>query len=501
MTKPSAWKKASAAFVLCAATAIAAPAQILKTLANFDGTDGSQATGVLVQGADGGLYGTASVGGGTKCINDATCGIVYKFTPDGNLITLHSFCLNSFPTCPDGAIPQGLVQATDGNFYGTTSLGGTGVGSTNNVCGNESTTYGCGTVFRITPAGKLTTIYNFCVQPNCIDGAYPGGALVQAANGKLYGTTSAGGVSSSGHYGNGTVFEITTEGKLTTLHRFVGSDGSYPSMLMQAIDGAFYGTTYNGGAYGEPALSGTVFKLTPEGTLTTLYSFCGQVRCLDGSDPNSLIQAIDGNFYGTTLDNGAYLSGTIFEITPQGKLTTLHTFCSVQPNCLDGAIPLSLVQATDENFYGTTRSNGVNGFGTVFEITAEGTLTTFHSFDNFDGALPGAGLLQATNGNFYGTTSAGGAYQFGTLFSLSMGLGPFVKTLPAAAKLGAEIGILGTELTGASNVMFNGTPAKFSVSSPTLILATVPTGATTGYVAVTTPSGTLTSNVPFYVIP
>jgi uncharacterized repeat protein (TIGR03803 family) len=131
----------------------------------------------------------------------------------------------------------------------------------------------------------------------------------------------------------------------------------------------------------------------------------------------------------------------------------------------------------------------------------EGTLTTLYSFNGFDGAVPGASLLQATNGNFYGTTTGGGANKEGTLFGLSMGLGQFVETLPAAAKVGAEIGILGTNLTGASSVTLNGIPAQFSVRSASLILATIPSGATTGYVTVTTPSGTLTSNVPFHVIP
>jgi uncharacterized repeat protein (TIGR03803 family) len=498
MVGPARWEQGCIAFLFCAATAIAAPAQIFTTLANFDGTDGTQAIGVLVQGAGGGLYGTANVGGDTKCLGGETCGTVYKFTPDGELTALHSFCLNSLPTCPDGARPSaGLVQATDGNFYGTTWLGGS-VRAAHNPCWRGGID-GCGTVFRITPAGRLTTIYDFCSRPNCIDGSEPSGALVQAANGGFYGTTDFGGVSADGVQGRGTVFEITAEGKLTTLHRFVGSDGSYPNTLIQATDGNFYGTTYDGGAYGEPELSGTVFKMTPEGKLTTLYSFCGQVRCLDGSAPDSLVQAADGNFYGTTRGNGAYLSGTFFEITPQGKLTTLYTFCSVRPNCADGDGPISLVQATDGNFYGTAQG-GVNGMGTVFEITAEGTLTTLYSFNGFDGALPGGGLLQATNGNFYGTTSSGGAYRYGTLFSLSVGLGPFVAFVRDSGKVGQTGGILGQGFTGTTSVSLNGIPAKFKVKSDTFVEATVPPGATTGFVAVVTPSGTLTSNVQFHVL-
>jgi uncharacterized repeat protein (TIGR03803 family) len=212
------------------------------------------------------------------------------------------------------------------------------------------------------------------------------------------------------------------------------------------------------------------------------------------------VQGTNGNFYGVTGSGGTHEAGTVFEITPQGKLTTLYSFCAVQPNCADGAIPVGVTQATDGNIYGTTGSNGANGFGTVFDITAEGVLTTLYSFDGFDGAFPGAGLLQRTNGSFYGTTTGGGTYTDGTLFSLDMGLGPFVAFVRGAAKVGQDFGILGQGFTGTTSVSLNGTPASFTVVSDTLIRATVPAGATTGYVIVNTPSGTLTSNVPFQVI-
>ncbi len=176
-----------------------------------------------------------------------------------------------------------------------------------------------------------------------------------------------------------------------------------------------------------------------------------------------------------------------------------------------GNPPRALIQATDGNFYGTTYGGGADGSGTVFKITPSGTLTTLHSFDGTDGANPVAALIQDTNGNLYGTTEGGGTNldcgdrQFpqpcGTIFSLSVGLGPFVKTLPAAGKVGAEIGILGTNLTGATAVTFNGTTAQFKVASPTLILTHVPTGAKTGEINVALPGGTLSSNVPFYVLP
>jgi uncharacterized repeat protein (TIGR03803 family) len=178
-------------------------------------------------------------------------------------------------------------------------------------------------------------------------------------------------------------------------------------------------------------------------------------------------------------------------------LTTLHSFDNT-----DGTNPNGgLVQATDGNFYGTTVGGGANGGGTVFKITSNGTLTTLHSFAGADGANPYAGLIQATDGNFYGTTAWGGVNDTGIVFSLSVGLGPFVKTQTASARVGVEVKILGNDLTGASSVMFNGTAAVFTVVSSSLIKTTVPTGASTGFVTVTTPSGTLTSNVEFRVRP
>jgi uncharacterized repeat protein (TIGR03803 family) len=159
---------------------------------------------------------------------------------------------------------------------------------------------------------------------------------------------------------------------------------------------------------------------------------------------------------------------------------------------------MALVQGSDGNFYGTT-SGGDYNQGTVFEISPSGTLTTLHSFNGTDGSSPNSALVQDTNGDFYGTTYEGGAYGYGTVFSLSTGLAPFVKTQPAYGKAGKVIKILGTDLTGATSVTFNGVPAAFKVISKSLIGATVPVGATTGSVLVTTPSGALSSNVVFRV--
>jgi uncharacterized repeat protein (TIGR03803 family) len=225
-----------------------------------------------------------------------------------------------------------------------------------------------------------------------------------------------------------------------------------------------------------------------------------------------LAQGTDGNFYGTTEYGGTNTNsscpggcGTIFEITPSGALTTLYDLCSQGgSSCTDGYYPEgALVQATslDGNLYGTTYGGGANGDGTVFKITPTGTLTTLHSFDGTDGANPYAGLVQDTNGKFYGTASSGGANGDGVIFSLSVGLGPFVETNPASGKVGAHVKILGSNLTGATGVTFNGTAATFTVKSKSEITTTVPSGATTGTVQVVIPGRVLSSNVPFTVTP
>ncbi len=473
MTKLNGWKQACAVFLFCAAMAVASPAQKFTTLVNFDETNGSHPWyESLIQGTDGNYYGTTE-GGGT-----GVGGTVFQITRGGTLTPLYSF------DGTDGQSPYaGLLQAANGNFYGTTYQGGA-----NNA----------GTVFQITPGGTLTPLYNFCAKTNCSDGGYPYAGLVQATNGNLYGTTYGGGA-----YGNyGTVFEITPEGTLTTLHSFCAKaqcpDGALPyAGLVQATNGDLYGTTYGGGAYGD---YGTVFKITTAGKLTTLHSF----DYTDGWLPEGgLVQATNGSFYGTTSSGGPNENGTVFKITAAGKLTTLYSFCA-QANCTDGTNPTAgLVQGTDGDFYGTTVEGGANNgnYGTIFKITPGGTLTTLHSFDGTDGEAPYGGLLQATSGTFYGTTEVSTTTGYGTVFSLSMGLGAFVETQPTSGAVGAPVIIRGDNLTGTTAVTFHGTAATFSVVSSSEITTTVPPGATTGTVEVTTPSGTLKSNVKFRVTP
>jgi uncharacterized repeat protein (TIGR03803 family) len=501
-------KRACAIFLLCATMAMALTAQTFKTLHSFAGypTGGADPSAGLVQATNGDLYGTTQAGGAKYGASGNGSGTVFKMTPGGTLMTLYSFCTQS--GCTDGANPSaGLVQATNGDLFGTTSGGGAN---------------GNGTIFRITPTGSLTTLYSFCSQSGCTDGAGPYGGLVQAANGDLYGTTQGGGSAASSS--DGTVFKMTPGGALTTIYSFCSqsacTDGADPSAgLVQATNGDLYGTTVlGGGPCYSPVGCGTVFKITPSGTLTTLHRFCLDAQssaCTDGEEPwGGLVLGTDGEFYGTTYQGGVnpgfdgYDAGTVFKITQNGKLTTLYNFCS-QSGCTDGQLPFAgLAQATDGNIYGTTEYGGINcapnGCGTVFKITPSGMLTTLYSFCSqpvcADGSEPVAALVQDTNGDLYGTTGFP-TNGDGTVFALSVGLGPFVKTRPAIGEVGSFVEILGSELTGATSVTFNGTAATFTVVSRTLIKATVPAGASTGKVHVVTPGGTLLGNVSFVVVP
>lgn len=481
MTKLSAWK-ACIVLVLFAANAVAASAQTYTTILDFDGSNGRNPYAPVIQGLDGNFYGT------TQSDSQVPGGALFGVTSTGTLNGLYTFCEK--PACPDGATPYGaLVLATDQNFYGTTEAGGTGK---------------AGTVFRITRRGKLTTLYNFCQNSNCSDGGAPTAGLIQAADGNFYGTTQAGGV------GYGTIFSISPAGAFTTVFTFDGGRrfGGLPvGGLVQASDGAFYGTTTT---TGHGLLDGgTVFRMTQAGELRTLHIFCSQPNCADGSFPvASLLQGADGSLYGTTTVGGLCATnvpcGTIFKIAQDGTFSILYSFCS-QPNCTDGAQPAgALIQATDGKLYGTTVQGGANNGGTIFSITSDGTMTKLNDFGS-DGALPYSALLQSTSGIFYGTTLEGGhatdCTGCGTVFKFNIGLGPFVRFLNATGVVGQKLGILGQGLTGTTSVSLNGIPASFTVVSDTFIEATVPAGATTGYVTVTTPNGTLTSNVPFHVIP
>jgi len=460
--------------------------QTVTTLVNFDGTNGGNAQSMsLVQGSDGKLYGTTWKGGANSM------GVVFKVI-EGTAKVLHTFS----GVAPDGAFPTaGLLLASSGKLYGTTQQGGGGLG----------------TVFSITPAGAYLTLHSFAGT----DGATPAAPLIQSTAGPFYGTTSSGGTGAVG-----TAFKITAAGGLTTLYNLGSNglgDGLYPfAPLVQGSDGSFYGATEFGGT--NLCNCGTVFKVTPAGKEKVLYSFGAGGGFSDGAQPlGALIQGLDGNFYGTTSSSGcaAGCGGTVFKITPLGVLTTLHAF-TCYPG--DGCSPQAgLAVGSDGNLYGTTFQGGSQAAacncGTIFQIAPDGTYQSLYSFTNgTDGRNPWGGLFQATDGAFYGTTIAGGSgvssscnydgtQTCGTVFSLSLGLGPFVIDLPSAAVVGTTVKILGTNLMGATAVSFNGTPAVIVGASKTLITTSVPAGATSGYVTVTTTGGTLTSNLPFRVLP
>ncbi len=340
-------------------------------LHSFTGTDGLWPWAGVIRGSDGNFYGTTEDGGAGPYGASNGAGTVFKLTPSGTLTTLYSFC--SQAGCTDGYYPHaGVIQGVDGNLYGTSDGGGP----------NSH-----GTVFKLTPSGTLTTLYSFCSQANCTDGEAPWAGVIQGSDGNFYGTTEDGGTGPYGaSLGAGTVFKLTPSGRLTTLYSFCSqakcTDGDFPyAGVIQGIDGNFYGTTVVGGANQSttvPNGAGTVFKLTPSGTLTTLYSFCRQADCTDGEQPyGGLIQGSDGNFYGTATVGGANQSialpsgaGTLFKLTPSGELTTLYSFCS-QAHCTDGEAPYGgVIQGSDGNFYGTTLEGGANNDGAVFEVQA-----------------------------------------------------------------------------------------------------------------------------------
>jgi uncharacterized repeat protein (TIGR03803 family) len=443
--------------LLVAAPATVATAQTYTDLYDMGATSADPNdpvwSGVIAQGRDGNMYST------TPQYWTGGPGDVFKITPAGTVTVLAS--INSTVRTGVG----GLTLATNGEFYGTSSSGGS---------------FGYGTIFSITPEGSLTTLYSFA---GGADGSYPTAPPIEGLDGNFYGTTAAGGESlTSGQYGS--VYKITPSGVFTTLHTFANTDGANPlAPLLEAADGSFYGTTWFGGTSGQ----GTIFRITPPGRFRVMFNFSPAVP---GNPFGALVQDSAGNFYGTTSGGNASgndSGGIVFKFVP-GELTVLHNFAGGSA----GGDTVGLVQATDGNFYGT---NCVPGF--IFIINSTGG--NFSSFGI--GGSPQDTLFQHTNGLLYGTNAVGGAYDRGVFYSFDVGLGPFVSFLPAAGVVGATIQFLGQGFTGTTGVSFNGTPATFKVWHDTFLTATIPVGATAGFVTVTTPSGTLTSNKQFRVMP
>ncbi|HXC98216.1 MAG TPA: choice-of-anchor tandem repeat GloVer-containing protein [Verrucomicrobiae bacterium] len=349
--------------------------------------------GTLIQGPDKNFYGTTVSGGWGY-------GTIFGVTTNGSITTLYSFTGGV-----NGENPQaGLVQGTDGNFYGTTQGGGS-----NNF----------GTVFKWSTNGSLTTLYSFTGGSG---GAYPYAALTLGSDGTLYGTTYGGGNSSSA----GSVFKVTTNGFVTNLYAFSGGvigispdppDEGYPtSALTLGPDGNFYGTTTGSSFTVETENSGTIYEITSNGVMTTLYWFSSQFDPGgDGSVPIAgLSLGPDGNFYGTTDAGSTNGFGTVFKVTTKGVLTTLVAFNATNGGASRGKLTLG----NDNNFYGTSGSGG-NGYGTIFQVTTNGRLRDLHFFAGVDGAYPVAGLTPDGSGNFFGTTSGGGSNVCGTFFEVA----------------------------------------------------------------------------------
>jgi uncharacterized protein (TIGR03437 family) len=459
------------------AAAIASQAQTFTVVASF--TDAVEDPGSMIQGADGNFYGWAA-----GPFNGTTGAVIFKMTPAGALSTLYTLAkgTNGFTS---------LLQGTDGNLYGT---GYPGLDRN-------------GAVFELTPTGTFTLLHVFSGP----DGANPNG-LIQGADGNFYGTTNEGGASLSANSpGLGTVFKMTPDGTLTTLHSFSGPGGSFPTGVIQAADGNLYGTAQYGGT-GCPDIEypldngcGTIFKITTSGSPTTLHVFNGT----DGSGPTTLIQASDGNFYGVARAAVAVGSGgQVFKFTPNGTFTTLAELDDYD------LFNNLLFQGTDGKFYGIVSK-------ALYQVTPAGTLTTLYSFGSTYSAPTPTSFLQAANGNFYGTTDVGGVGDNGTFFELTLPA-PDAPAIASSSGVlngasfqpgispGSWITINGTNLSSTTDtwvnsivkgtlptsldgvsVMVGDQPAYIEYISPTQINAVVPNVAVGSVpVTVTTAIGT-----------
>ncbi len=484
--------RCSSVSLLCAVLAVlglplAAHADFsLSTIHTFTPlTDGNVTYPPLVQGADGKFYGVNSAGG------RSSNGTIFSLNANGSgFTTLNTFTQSNQGTTPEG----GIVQARDGNFYGTTYTGGSG---------------GAGTLYQMIPStGKLAILSTFT---DSNPGGNPVGTLIEGIDGYLYGTARYGGTDNYG-----TIFRSTlAAGTTATLATVTGGlAGNYPqSDLTQGTDGNFYGTTELGGT----SNLGTFFRVTPTGVYTVLYSFTGGT---DGSRPlRGVVQGTNGYFYGVCNQGGSYSGGAIFRLTVSGATATVTPLYSFVPIVLDGSNPLgSLVEASDGNFYGTTAGGGANGNGIIYRITPSGAYNRLYSFTGgTDGSSPVAGLTQGSDGKLYGTT-AGQNGSNGTIFSINAGLASPTPAptylLQTNASEGDTILIKGDHFVGTTSVTFvgaNNTPvqaASFTVLSKTVLQVVVPTGAVTGSLTVTangqtgvSPILTLATVTPPVVLP
>ncbi len=441
--------------------AIPARAQTYKILDNFltGGPGPEWPGGPLAQGRDGHLYGWSYLGGANNT------GSIWKTTPSGKVSVVLNFAAGTGNDCQTG-----MTLGTDGNFYG----------SADTNCGGD------GYVFKMTPSGTITVLHTFTGTP---DGSGPG-LLVQYTDGDFYGITTKGGAN---NYGS--VFKITPAGTVTILYSFDNTNYfANPTYgLTVGNDGDFYGTF--SGADG----LGGVFKMTPAGVVTLLHKLAGDPT--EGATPGAGVTlGKDGNFYGPTRFGGTSNVGTIFKMTPSGKLSTLRNFTTSD---YANFPEVPLLQATDGNFYSAANScNQFNGClnQDIYKITPSGTFTVVEEFTGSNGQWPFWPLTQDTNGTLYGLAQQGGPVNGGVLFSLNIGAKPFINLVSTSGKVGSKVGILGQGFSSSSVVKFNGvTATTVTRTGTTFLLATVPAGASDGTVTVTTGSTELTSKQTFVV--
>jgi uncharacterized repeat protein (TIGR03803 family) len=438
---------------------LAAPPITFTDLHDFNGGAGDPTTfnsGRMAQGRDGNFYAESGNGG------TAGAGTIFKLAPTGTVTIIHSL-ISSDGTNPVG----GITLGTDGNFYGNGFSGGSS---------------GDGTAFKVTPSGTLTVLHNFT---NTGDGGNPVNALVLGTNGSFYGTTDA-------SPGPATIYQVTPAGTFSTIHTLTTAEGFQGGQLSVGSDGNLYGAMNFGGLNG----FGTNFKVTPGGVLTVLHNFDNT----DGAEPAfGSAQAANGKFYGGASLGGSANAGVIYSLTTSGTFTPLY---NVNGGTDGSEVIGQLLLASDGNFYSTTTSGGSSGCGTIFKVTPAGAYSVVHNFDSTHGCNSSEQVIQGTNGLLYGLVTGGGAHGNGVFYSLNLGLHAFAGLVTTTAFEGGKIGILGQGFSAASVVKFDGVPAiTIAVTGSTFILATVPTGALTGAVTVTSGSTTLTSTQRFRVKP
>jgi uncharacterized repeat protein (TIGR03803 family) len=377
---------------LLIACAVSAPAEAgTRVLYSFKGgSDGAAPLSrLLLIGGD--LYGTTSRGGGTGCERGQGCGTVFKIASDGSETVLHAFQGGQ----ADGAVPEaGLIADKQGNLYGTTTEGGGG------DCSKHGK--GCGTVFKVAPDGTTTVLHAFAGHRF---GEIPAGPVIADKDGNLYGTTLLGGHSCDSK-GCGIVYKLAPDGIFTELFFFPGPPSAYePSGgLLRDKQGDLYGLTGLGG----DDTVGMLYKLAPDGTATYPHEFEFSAGAYSFGE---LVADSVGNLYGTT-----WLGGGVYRVAPDGTFTTLYTFTGGS----DGDAPMAgVILDSAGNIYGTTSKGGVDcNCGTVFKLSPDGTETILHSFQAAEGSTPKASLVMDRRGNLYGTASQGGANGFGSVFRI-----------------------------------------------------------------------------------